>query len=185
MGGPTCIASRSRDSLVELVLAISGASSSGKSTLSRGLLEELGGSVRAFGAVVESESLRRGRSSAKEDLQETGVDLISEGWDSFVRLLLSPAPTSNTLIVDGIRHRAAIDELSRQLPGARLVHVHVATPRQVLVERTIARSEDVTLLDHAVEAELPEVARDADVVVQGDGDPAANRAAVLSIVLSV
>ena len=153
--------------MVKLAIAVGGPIASGKTTLSRSIAETLGAERRAFSDIVKSETARRGGAGDRLDLQQTGDDLIEAGWPSFVGRVLSPPPASETLVVDGIRHLGAINELVHQLSDARVVLVFVDPPVESVVERLAGRSEPLDVLLHHVETELPLVKQRADLVVGG------------------
>lgn len=163
--------------MVNLLVAVGGPIASGKTTLSKELATVLGGDRRAFSDIVKAETVKRGRVDDRAGWQLTGDELVEEGWPAFVASVLTPAPDADVLVVDGIRHIGAIDELIRQLPSARTFLVFVDPPGESIVERVTARSESLDALFHHVEAELPAVRDRADLVV-GGSDMAADIAAV-------
>ena len=171
--------------MVSAVIALSGAIGSGKTTLASELSVRIDHSgVRAFGDVVRDEAVRRGRSVDRDDLQKTGSELVAEGWDRFVGLLLDPPPTADVLVVEGVRHMGAMAGLGNHLPDARLFLVFVQPPAEVVEGRVVERGENVAALGHAVEAELPEVSKRADLVVAGM-DVSQDAERVLSLLRSI
>lgn len=153
--------------MVTLVVGITGVIRSGKSSLTTELADRLGAEARSFGAIVRDEAVRRGRGDSRLDQQTTGLELIAEGWTSFVDLLLTPRLLADRLVVDGIRHVEAFEELRRRFPEATFLLVAVDPTGAVIEERIRERGEDVASLAHAVEREIPEVQQRADVAVGG------------------
>jgi dephospho-CoA kinase len=166
---------------VSLVIAVGGPIASGKSTRSKALAERLEVPRRAFSDVVRAESVLRGRGIERQDLQQTGDELTREGWPAFVERTLTPRPIEHAIVIDGIRHVAAIDEVVRQLPEARVVLVFVNPPDEVIFARVVERGEDPEALFHHVETELPLVQVRADLTV-GGVDLEADIAAVLELI---
>lgn len=150
------------------VLAIAGSIGSGKTTLADALVSQIPDSqARAFGDVVRTETKRRGLPESRSAWQETGANLIAAGWNKFVGILLSPPLVGEVLVVDGVRHVEAVDELKRQLPAARVVLVYVRSPAEVVANRVASRGENLGVLEHTVESQLPDVLVRADLVVDG------------------
>jgi dephospho-CoA kinase len=155
--------------MVTTIVAISGAIGSGKTSVAYALKDSIpGADVRSFGNVVREVAEERGRGSARSALQETGEELIKQGWPAFVDKVLDPEPTSDVLVVDGIRHLGAVDELRRRWSDARFVLVYIKPSTATIDKRLSDRGEDSRSRAHPVESELPEVLERANLVLVDD-----------------
>ncbi len=115
-----------------LVLALSGRTKAGKSTIARALGERLGWPWASFGDYVREAARRTSRTDTREGLQELGRELIADlGWKEFCRRTLAHGGLygdSVPCIVEGVRHLNALTTLRDLfLPApVYLVHLDVA-----------------------------------------------------------
>lgn len=115
-----------------LVIALSGRTKAGKSTIAYALAEQLGWSSASFGDYVRDQARRANQPEDREALQELGAELIARlGWDEFCRRTLAHAgieEPSTPCIVEGVRHLDALDALRRVFEPfpVYLVHLDVA-----------------------------------------------------------
>jgi hypothetical protein len=101
-------------------------------------------------------------------LQAVGLALVEAGWQPFVDVLLHDVPeSSDVLIVDGIRHFEAVDELRRRQLGDRFLTVYLKLEPHELERRLQKRCESPVNSGHLVESSLPEVEARADLVLNG------------------
>lgn len=151
------------------LICIAGEIASGKSTLARELQAELQGSTLvAFGDVVRRHAQREGLAPSRQNLQRTGRQLIAAGWPAFVDQLLALIDgESDVLIVEGIRHLAAVDELGRRLPDRQCLLIFLGIDEASQQERLDARGEARQALGHAVEQEVRELRSTADLFLSG------------------
>lgn len=155
----------------EVAVGVAGRIGSGKTTLASELASRISCPRASFGEFVRSVAQTRGLDSTDRTvLQDLGNELISEGWPSFVEAVLRQAGyTSGPVVIDGIRHRSAIETLRSRLDPTPLVVVAVDVSDEQRRERLRERgleSDDVNSADaHANEAEVDDVIRAADVVV--------------------
>lgn len=152
------------------IVGVSGAIGSGKSELSRALAPALDASRVSFGEFVRGEAEARAIEPTRENLQELGEQLLAElGPSQFVQRALAVRPRAELLIVDGVRHLAVDEELSRIAVHYRLVFVEVddETRRRRLGERE-GHEVDLAALDaHSTEREVPLLRERAAAVVDG------------------
>lgn len=98
-----------------LVIALSGRTKAGKSTIAEALALRLHWPCASFGGYVRAEAHRTNRPDDRESLQELGADLIARlGWEGFCRGTLAHAGldgSSAPCIVEGVRHLDALDML--------------------------------------------------------------------------
>ena len=91
-----------------MVIALSGRTKAGKSTIARALAERLGWPWASFGEYVRAEASRTDRPDDRETLQELGAGLIASlGCEEFCRRTLAHASLdgdSVPCIVEGVRH---------------------------------------------------------------------------------
>jgi len=155
------------------VVCLAGGIASGKTTLAEALETAVDKCVRrAFGDVVRRHAAATGGIVDRRALQETGERLIERGWSSFVAETIGDVDEGVTrlLVVEGIRHIAAVHEVRRQMKhhDTLLVFMHVSddvTGRRI--DERLERHEETA---HRVESEIPLVRSMADVLVD-DTDP--------------
>lgn len=163
------------------IFCVSGQIASGKTTFANRLVQDIpGAQLCSYGDVVRSEAQVRGLEPSRPLLQALGIILISEGWPRFTQRLLAHLPTDyDALVVDGVRHLQAINELRVQIVGSSITSVFVDTPDAVIAERLQARGETLAAQNHKVEAQLEQVRQAADLTVNGCGDLQQNAATVI------
>ena len=158
-----------------IVLAFSGGIASGKSTLAAAVAQSLGWPCVSFGAYVRKQAECRGLENSRETLQEIGSSLIQKGWRGFCQNVLAQAnwESGQPLVVDGIRHVEAVDELRRLVKPAQLRLIFIDLPestrRERLYQRDLAGHKTFDRIDsHPMEVEtkstLPGL---ADLVLDG------------------
>jgi dephospho-CoA kinase len=154
---------------VSWLICLTGGIASGKTTLADALRAALPGAVRlSFGDVVRRRAQATCAEPTREHLQETGLQLIREGWVSFVDELLSGLEGDPAvLVVEGVRHREAVDTLRTRQPTRRLLLVYVEIADQHRQVRLARRAEPDHVLTHNVERDVESLRAVADVVVQG------------------
>lgn len=112
-----------------LVLAFSGRTKAGKTTIANSLAGRLNWPLASFGDYVRSEALSRGRTDKREDLQDLGATLITTlGIDEFCRLTLAHADLDNNsapCIVEGVRHLDALTALRRLFEPVPVYLIHL------------------------------------------------------------
>lgn len=152
------------------LICLAGCIASGKTTLADALHAALPGSVRlAFGDVVRRRASAVRRDPTRQELQETGLQLIREGWPAFIDELLSGLECDPpTLIVEGVRHREAVDALREYLPEWRLFLVYVEAPDDQRRQRLVQRAEQEQALSHEVERGVEALRAVADLMLPSD-----------------
>jgi dephospho-CoA kinase len=147
---------------------LAGGIATGKSTLARELVRRFAGStVRAFGDVVRRKAAQDGRGQDRATLQEIGLQLIADGWPTFVDLLLADIQPvhDSTLIIDGIRHVEAIAEIRRRFPTTPVRVVFMRLDALTTEARLIVRDGGVEGLEHTVEADVWRIEQMADLII--------------------
>jgi dephospho-CoA kinase len=154
-----------------VAVGVAGRIGSGKTTLASELATRIGCPLASFGEFVRSVARTRNlESTDRTILQDLGDELIAEGWKSFVdAVLIQAGYSSGPVVIDGIRHRSAIETLRSLLEPTPLVVVAVDISdderRERLRERGL-ESDDINSADaHANESEVDAVIRAADLVV--------------------
>jgi dephospho-CoA kinase len=158
----------------DVAIGVAGRIGSGKTTLAGELARQLACPQASFGEFVRSVAQTRGLDPTdRTALQDLGNELIAQGWVPFVEAVLRHAEySSGPVVIDGLRHRIAIETLRSILEPTPLVVVAVDISdkqrRKRLRERGL-KSDDVNSADsHANESEVDSVIRAADFVVPAD-----------------
>jgi len=153
------------------IIAFSGPVSSGKSSLSKTLGERYG-----FVEFRTRDVLRTLNSDTddRQMLQKRGdeLDILTNGeWvrDALVRTAAEHAEQA-TILVDSVRIKNQVDALRKAFGPARVVHVHVTAPLEVLAERYSKRQPPPTISydevrANATESRVDELREVADIVV--------------------
>lgn len=151
------------------IICLSGGIASGKTIVAQALAEHFTNvSVRSFGDVVRRHARLLGKSLERETLQAIGLELVTAGWQSFVDALLEDVHQSTkVLIVEGIRHREAAEELQRRSLADRFLTVYIKIEPSIQEKRLRERGESLDGRTHAVESSLSEVEALADLIVDG------------------
>lgn len=151
------------------IICISGEIASGKTTLAKALAEHLENTVvRSFGDVVRRRARNDGKPLDRATLQALGLFLVAAGWPSFVDALLEDLPPRiEVLVVEGIRHREAVDEIARRNLSDKLLTVYLQVDQPVHSARQRGRGESLRSRKHPVESSLGEVQATADLVIDG------------------
>jgi adenylate kinase family enzyme len=155
---------------VKWLICLAGGIASGKTTLAEALQAALPDSARlAFGDVVRSRARTMFADPTREQLQETGLQLISEGWPAFVGELLSELEGDpQFLIVEGVRHREAVQALRQRLRPRKTLVVFLDVRDDQRSGRLKQRSEAEHVLRHEVEQDVGSVRTIADLVLPSD-----------------
>jgi dephospho-CoA kinase len=159
--------------MTPVVIALAGQMGVGKSSISRELSSILRWPRVSFGDYVRQVAETRGLGTSREVLQELGSRLIDEGWEPFVRGVIGIHPEDGGLIVDGIRHKAALDTL-RAVVSPRLVWgVYLRLTDAARRQRLTQRGDDPRDIEraeaHAIEGEIEQVALICDEHVDATG----------------
>lgn len=154
---------------MRLVVALSGAVGSGKTTVARALAKLPGASRMSTRTMILD---RTGSANARIDLQEAGDGLDRETNFAWVADGVSAldAPPDAVIVVDAVRRAEQVRHLRDRFPGL-VRHVHLVVEEGTLVRRHAARAhaaeepasyEEVRA--NATEAGVVDLAASADVV---------------------
>jgi hypothetical protein len=152
------------------VLCLAGGIASGKTTLANALEDaSAGGACRSFGDVVRRYAAEHGLGSDRSALQAAGEQLIARGWSPFVTATVGDVDESTVqvLVIEGLRHVGAFDEIRRQFADDDVYLVFVQTADDVARARFDERGERSDGMMHHVESEVSLLRPLADVVVDG------------------
>jgi cytidylate kinase len=120
-----------------MIVCFSGRIGSGKTTVSIEVAKRLGLPRASFGDYVRSAATSKGLdSTAREILAPLGEQIIEElGWDEFCRRVLQASgwDGSSGLIVDGIRHLQALQQIQAITSPLPVLLVHLQLSRDALV----------------------------------------------------
>ena len=161
------------------VICISGGIASGKTTLASALADETKLPHASFGRFIRSAAGQRNLTEDRGQLQQIGEHFIEElGWDLFCSRVLSAGGWSvgGGAIVEGIRHVAAFDTITRLVSPVRSLLVFILATTELREDRIRAnRPKDLVNLAeaeiHSTERDVHELLIDrADLVLDGRRD---------------
>jgi|HubBroStandDraft_1064217.scaffolds.fasta_scaffold139155_2 dephospho-CoA kinase len=172
-----------------IVLCISGRIASGKSVLAQRVSAKLGWRTASFSQVLRSTALKRGNAQpTREDLQRIGTERIQDGWREFCSEVLERAGwrAGEGLVIDGVRHSAALDALSELVAPEPVALVFINASDESLAPRLKSKGiQDLGQLT-AIEQDSTEreVTTDlvdrAALVVESENDPNSMAESVVS-----
>ncbi|MGH3770489.1 MAG: hypothetical protein ACRDRW_03670 [Pseudonocardiaceae bacterium] len=149
------------------LVCLCGGIASGKTTLAEALQAALPSSARlTFGDVVRRRVHAAGREPTRQNLQDMGLQLITEGWTRFVDdLLIDLTGDPEVLVVEGIRHQGAVDALNERLPTRKrlVIYLEVGSDQQRYRLTRLGETEGV--ISHEVERDVDDLRAIADLVV--------------------
>ena len=153
-------------------IGFSGRIGSGKTTVSEAVAQALRWPLASFRDFVRSVASSRGfNANAREILQEIGKSLISKVWPRFCRDVLAAAgwQPGSGIVVDGIRHVEAVQNLSEIVAPLPFFLVHVAIEEPVRSKRLFLRDgapAQTEVESHSTEAAVTDILpQGADVIV--------------------
>lgn len=153
------------------VIGVGGPIGAGKSVVADELAVVYDGARRSFGGAVRRRAELSGRPLDRSTLQQLGDEIIAtEGWSAFCREALGDREDDAIVVIDGIRHRGAIDGMVAEVGEERFRLVFVDAPRDDRLARVMTRDrmtelQFATAESHSNESELPVVRDRADVKV--------------------
>jgi cytidylate kinase len=162
---------------MSVVLCFSGGIASGKTTLARAVGDRLSVPVASFGDFVRAAARDSGLPDDRATLQQLGEKLIADlGWEDFCRRVLSAAgwAPGAALIVDGVRHVAALENIRRVVTPTPVRLVFVVASREVRDRRAAVRGTELADADeHSTERDVHDALHQlADLRLDGTLDVA-------------
>ena len=150
------------------IVCIAGKKGSGKSTLAEGLERRSFARV-SFGDFVRSVARRRGISSEVRELELLGQRLISElGWREFCSQVLGQHRHAARVVVDGVRHMDAWNELRSLCSPRDAILVFVEVDEVARASRLLARARPGEQPeDPEMSADVVQLRTEADLVING------------------
>lgn len=127
-----------------MIIAISGRTASGKTTLAQALAEALGGTAGSFGDYVRKLAADLGREPDRPNLQAIGQGAVEADPAKFLADFLRwLSPPAGDLVLDGLRHASVRDALlaHAKAVGTQIRFVHVDTDDHARAERLRARGD--------------------------------------------
>lgn len=161
---------------VNVTLRFSGGVGSGKTSLAAAVSVRAGTALASFGRFVRATAEERGITADRENLQALGEALIHElGWEKFCRSVLETADqrANAPLLVDGVRHIAALEHVERLVAPMSTKLVFVDVPKDMRQARLDAtRPAEGTVVAradaHSTEKDVHVALRSrADLVLDG------------------
>lgn len=176
------------------VLALSGRTKSGKSSIADLLKEELDWPCASFGDYVRSVAEQKDMPTTRESLQDLGAELIvTLGWESFCMHMLNHSgldARSAPCIIEGVRHLDALHTLRKLFSpvSVHLVHLEVSDEERDrrLQAEGISSDRGAAWESHSTERDVAEALPAlADLVLPITSSPDATVGAVLEWLRSV
>ena len=157
------------------LVGLAGPRGSGKTTIAKQLESKHGYVHASFGDFVRRESARRGLPDDTNSLQTLGHTLISElGWERFCRGVVNSAANADLVVVDGIRHVAAVGALRTIASPGQFVLVFVDVDNGIAAARIAQRARVGDEASSEMTNELRNLRAAADLLVEGNSDNASS-----------
>ena len=158
---------------LRVAVGVAGRIGSGKTTLAEQLAQRLDCVHASFGNYVRAVAIDRGISDDRDNLQTLGDELLGGGWDNFCSSVLNHAGyVGGAVVVDGIRHLAAVSALQRLVDPVPWQLIGVDAPDDTRVARLRGRGvslEEARRADaHSNESEVDRVLALADLRLLAD-----------------
>jgi len=157
------------------VIAISGRTGAGKSTIARAVSTRLGWPRVSFGDYLREAARNQMMQESRATLQELGESLVKQDAAGFTKALLSQVNFKSGVVVDGVRHMEilrALQNLVAPLP-VHLIYVETDEPVRIqrLIERGLTTDEIKTTDSHSTEIQVSGLLRqNAALRTRGDGE---------------
>lgn len=155
---------------MKLVVALSGAVGSGKSTVAKAILSQVKGQRLSTRELIIARTLV---DSERLALQAAGdqLDAVTDfGWISEAIDAMDGETGDEVLVIDALRRTQQLDRLRSRFPG-RFRHIHLTVDAEVLKARHAVRQHDVVepsdytaVTANATEANVGDLAKNADIV---------------------
>ena len=141
-----------------VAVGLSGKIGSGKSTLALELANTLRCPRVGFGDYVRIVARKLGLSESRETLQGVGESLLAADPEGFCRAVIGQAnwDPSQSLIVDGIRHKQVVDIIRQLVAPTRFVLMFVSADDRLRESRLIARDEEDSMTMQQIESHSTE-----------------------------
>ena len=171
---------------MRVIVGLAGRRGCGKSTIGRRLEQEHGFAFVSFGDVVRREAVARSLPIDTPALQTLGRRLIDEwGWERFCRAVLAGASVPDKVVIEGIRHRLAVEALRGLLAPDhfRLVFIQIAEQQRLVRLRLRGRpgDSDAGTDSDSIEQEVDSLRGLAEFEVSGEDECAADLVAKWSV----
>lgn len=143
-----------------IMIAVAGGIGAGKSEFVRALADRMGAAISGFGDFVRDEAAARGISSSRENLQTLGEKLKQDlGDEEFARRVITRAPTTGAIVIDGVRHSEMADAIARVVAPQRFVLIFLDADDELRRARVAARRPDevgrlAELASHSTERQV-------------------------------
>lgn len=159
------------------IIAFSGSSQTGKTTLGRRLAEYCHCKFVSFGDYVRQQARNRGIANpSREDLQNLGQQLVQTNVVNLCRAVFKTVHFSSgdRLVVDGVRHIEALNAISTISAGQPIKLIYLHASMKVRESRELDGNRPGTLDEidaHPVEAQTNhEIKQLADLVMDAGRD---------------
>ncbi|MDJ0744153.1 MAG: ribonuclease H-like domain-containing protein [Xenococcaceae cyanobacterium MO_167.B27] len=155
------------------VIGLSGAIASGKTTLGM-QLKDCGFSYTRFSLILAEILRERGIEPSRETLQKIGIEINQNpGQRWLCKQVIQRTPQNGNLVIDGLRfpedHAFLVEKF-----GSSFLHIHLDIPKQIRLERYIARGgtreEFFEAESRLTEENMNKLASFANIVVSNEQD---------------
>ena len=150
------------------IVSLSGEIASGKSYVADYFSEQKNAHVLTFSSMLKKELIKMNKEVNRKNLQEFGHKLFSEiGVEGFVdKLLENVNSKDNLLVIDGIRHKSALDYLRTKY---NLLHIYIHADIKNRFERykgNVTYNEFTNICNRDTEKEIMSLIKDSDIVIE-------------------
>lgn len=124
--------------MTPIILAFSGYIKSGKTTISQEIANKIDWKTISFGDYLRSIAKQKGLDPSRENLELLGKREIEQGWESFCKNVLSSVnwKKEENLIVDGVRHKEALDALKNITNPSDIYLIYIDTNLKNRIKRS-------------------------------------------------
>ncbi len=162
---------------IKYVLGLIGRICSGKSTIAKQLSEHFDIPILSFGKYIFNFSKERDLKTDRDSLQSLGNKFIHENSKLFLENVIASQPTSsNSIIIEGIRHFSIYEEL--KIISNFSLFVFIDAPLQIRYERYCKRLKEgdeqisldgFTKIDnHEVESEIDLLKKKCKIILDSE-----------------
>jgi hypothetical protein len=170
------------------LVAFSGATKSGKTTLATQVAKRLQCPVASFGGFVRKIAYQKGLPNpTRHQLQEIGDRLAAADMLGFCQAVFDDVgfEHGSPLVIDGIRHLEALSAIQELAPNQTLKLIYVESDLPSRARRAGLSEDEMGMLDsHPVESQSAKLRSASDLIVNGLDSPESSLAQVLHLLNS-
>lgn len=160
------------------LIAVAGATRSGKTTFIREVERRYAASTASFGHLVRERTEKLGLPQTRHSWQQVGEEWIATDRWGLCEQVLGRLPAVGIGIIDGVRHVTILEilkEISHPRPVILLfVECTNRVRQQRLLEDGLHSSGIARILAHSTDEDVPALRARADLVINGEIEPPVN-----------